>query len=76
MDCDFGLIHVRLQSWFPMQMHVYLNGHDWLARKLEANSRYLDALAVVDDPTDAKRDLDRITTRKTDAAGRRQCWLS
>jgi len=37
---------------------------------LKANSRYLDALAVVDDPTNAKRDLDRITTRKKDAAGR------
>jgi hypothetical protein len=37
---------------------------------LRANSRYLDALAVVDDPTNAERDLDRITTRKKDAAGR------
>jgi hypothetical protein len=35
-----------------------------------ANARYLNALAVVDDPTEAKRDLDRITTRKKDAAGR------
>jgi hypothetical protein len=49
-------------------------GVAWLFRyrevSLKANSRYLDALAVVDDPTDAKRDLDRITTRKKDAAGR------
>jgi hypothetical protein len=37
-----------------------------------ANSRHLDALAVVDDPTNAKRDLDRVTTRKKDAA-RRGC---
>ena len=37
---------------------------------LMADSRYLDALALVDDPTYAKRDLDRITTRKKDAAGR------
>jgi len=35
-----------------------------------ANARYLNALAVVDDPTEAKRDLDRVTTRKKDAAGR------
>ncbi len=27
MDRDFGLIHVRIQSWFPMQIEVYLNGH-------------------------------------------------
>jgi len=37
MDRDFGLIHVRIQSWFPMQIQVYLNGHEWLARKLAAN---------------------------------------
>ena len=37
MDRDFGLIHVRIQTWFPMQIQVYLNGHEWLARKLSAN---------------------------------------
>jgi hypothetical protein len=49
-------------------------GVAWLFRyrevSLMANSRYLDALAMVDDPTNAKRDLDRVTTRKKDAAGR------
>jgi hypothetical protein len=34
-------------------------------------SIHLDALAAVDDPTNAKRDLDRVTTPKKDAAGRR-----
>jgi hypothetical protein len=38
---------------------------------LQANSRYLEALAVVVDPTKAKRDLDRVTPRKTDSAGPR-----
>jgi hypothetical protein len=38
MDPEFGLIHVKVQTWFPMVMQVYLNGHDWLARKLSANS--------------------------------------
>ena len=37
IDRDFGLIHVRLQTWFPMQIQVYLNGHEWLARKLADN---------------------------------------
>ena len=40
------------------------------AISLQANGRYLDALAVVDDPTNAKRDLNRVTTPKKDAAGR------
>jgi len=34
MDPEYGLIHVRLQTWFPLQIQVYLNGHEWLARKL------------------------------------------
>ena len=34
MDREFGLIHVRIQTWFPMQIQVYVNGHEWLARKL------------------------------------------
>ena len=37
IDADFGLIHVRLQTWFPMEIQVYVNGHEWLARKLTAN---------------------------------------
>ena len=32
-DRELGLIHVKLQSWFPFQMQIYLNGHEWLARK-------------------------------------------
>jgi hypothetical protein len=37
MDRDFGLIHVKLQPWFPLPIQVYVNGHEWLARKLEQN---------------------------------------
>lgn len=34
LDPEFGLIHVRIQTWFPMQLQIYLNGHARLARKL------------------------------------------
>jgi hypothetical protein len=34
MDRDLGLIHVKVQTWVPLQLQVYVNGHDWLARKL------------------------------------------
>jgi hypothetical protein len=36
---------------------------------LMANRRYLEALAVVDDPTPAIQDLDRITQRRRTSAG-------
>lgn len=29
-----GLIHVKIQTWFPLTMQVYVNGHDFLAKKL------------------------------------------
>jgi hypothetical protein len=37
---------------------------------LQASARYLDALAVVDDPTQGKQALQRLTTAKKDPAGR------
>ena len=37
---------------------------------LQANTRYLDALAAVDDPTPGTQALQRLTTTKKDAAGR------
>jgi len=36
MDRDLGLLHVRVQTWFSLQVQVYLNGHELLARKLTA----------------------------------------
>lgn len=63
MDRDFGLIHVRIQSWFPMQMQVYLNGHEWLARKLVANqvrfTRLDNVFLGIEDPTRAQKFADR-----------------
>jgi hypothetical protein len=37
---------------------------------LQANARYLDALAAVDDPTAGKQALQRLTPVKKDGAGR------
>lgn len=34
VDREFGLIHIKIQTWFPMVIQVYVNGHEWLARKL------------------------------------------
>ncbi len=35
LDRDFGLLHVKIQTWFPFTVQVYVNGHEWLARKLQ-----------------------------------------
>lgn len=36
MEREFGLVHVQVQTWFPLRRQVFVNGHDWLARKLKA----------------------------------------
>lgn len=35
LDRRFGLAQVRLQTWFPFNTHVVLNGREWLAHDLE-----------------------------------------
>jgi hypothetical protein len=32
---QFGWMFVRLQTWFPFEIQVYLNGREWLARQLD-----------------------------------------
>jgi hypothetical protein len=35
-DPQFGFMHVRLQTWFPLTVHVAINGREWLSRQLDA----------------------------------------
>jgi hypothetical protein len=42
VDRDFGLMHVRLQSWLPLTVQVYVNGREWLARQLTAAGLVVD----------------------------------
>jgi hypothetical protein len=34
MDREFGLMHVRIQTWLPFTIQVYINGREWLARQM------------------------------------------
>jgi hypothetical protein len=43
-DPRFGLLHVRVQTWFPFLIHIGINGHEWLARQMdEKGVRYRKA---------------------------------
>jgi hypothetical protein len=35
IDPEVGLCGLRLQTWFPFGLKVYLNGREWLARQME-----------------------------------------
>jgi hypothetical protein len=66
MDRDFGLIHVKLQTWFPLQIQVYVNGHEWLARKLKENgiryTKYENAFLWIEDMARAQAFSDRFAS--------------
>jgi hypothetical protein len=68
LDPECGLIHVRLPTWFPFTVQVYLNGHDWLARQLDRRGlgyRQQDnAFLSLDDPAAAQQLADQFTRKK------------
>jgi hypothetical protein len=35
LDPQVGLTYVRLQTWFPFNVHVGMNGREWLARQMD-----------------------------------------
>jgi hypothetical protein len=63
VDRHFGLMHVRIQTWFPYVVQVYVNGHEWLARKLDkhgiAYEKIENAFVRVDNLTRAQRFADK-----------------
>ncbi len=64
IDRRYGLMHVRLQTWFPFVIQVYLNGHEWLARQMDrhglAYQRLDNAFVQLSDPVRAQRFADRL----------------
>jgi hypothetical protein len=63
LDPDFGLMYVRVQTWFPFTVQVYVNGHDWLARQMQRQQlSYVqndNAFTQLNDAAAAQRLADR-----------------
>jgi hypothetical protein len=63
LDPQLGLMHVRLQTWAPFTLQVYVNGHDWLAQQmLRLGLGFVqkhNAFTQLDDPVKAQRQADR-----------------
>jgi hypothetical protein len=66
-DREFGLMHVRLQTWLPFTIQVCLNGREWLARKLDrAGITYTkrdNCFTYISDLKRAQQLMDRLTER-------------
>lgn len=61
---EFGFMHVRIQTWFPFQRQIYINGREWLSRHLDSEGigyqRYDNSIIQVDDVKRAQELADRI----------------
>src|SRR5262249_33992943 len=68
MDRELGFMHVRLQSWFPFSIQVYVNGREWLCRELERRGvgfeRSDNKILRIDDPALAQRLAQEFAERK------------
>jgi hypothetical protein len=68
VDREFGLLHVRLQTWLPFTIQVCLNGREYLARCMErAGMKYEqrdNCFTSIDDLPRAQKMLDRLTGRR------------
>jgi hypothetical protein len=68
LDPEFGLLHVRLPTWFPLTIQVYLNGHEWLARQLDHQQlRYQrrdNAFLFLETPDKVQELADRFLRKK------------
>lgn len=62
MDREFGLMHARIQTWFPFSIQVCLNGRSWLARQMDRcgmeYSRADNCFVHLADPLAAQRLMD------------------
>jgi hypothetical protein len=68
MDAEFGLVHVKLQTWLPLTCQVYVNGHSWLERQLQkhriAYQAVDNALVDIEDTAAAQRVADSLQRQK------------
>lgn len=68
MDPEFGLMHVRLQSWFPFNIQVCINGRSYLQRQLDRKGigyvKRDNCFPRIDDLPRAQAILDRLHRRR------------
>lgn len=68
VDQEFGLMHVRLQTWLPLTIQVCINGREWLARRMtKAGVKYQklrNCFTWIEDIVKAQSLMDQLTARE------------
>jgi hypothetical protein len=65
-DPRYGLVGLRLQTWFPYHIQISMNGREWLRRQLDTAGVGYDRIGnkflSIDDPAKAQRLLNKQCT--------------
>jgi hypothetical protein len=65
---EFGWCHVRVQTWFPFEVQVWVNGREWLGRRLDkariGYEAWHNAIVACDDWSAAQKIADRFCRRR------------
>lgn len=68
LDKDFGFMHIKIQSWFPFMVQIYINGHEWLKQRLmEENitfEMYNNSFSYIEDIPRAQEIADKLVDSK------------
>lgn len=68
IDRQFGFMHVRIPTWFPFTIQIYLNGHEWLARKMDrygiGYGKLQNGFVWIEDPQRAQRLANRFVKNR------------
>ena len=68
IDPEFGFMHVKLQSWFPFRIQLYINGREWLAKQLDKRGvgyrRYENSFTEIENMAIAQELCEHFAHRK------------
>lgn len=67
LDEEFGFMHVKIQTWFPFMVQIYINGREYLSKKLDKEnikySRYDNCFTDIENIQRAQELADKIDSK-------------
>ena len=67
-DKDFGLMHIRMMSWYPFEIQIYINGREYLKKQLDKEKikyeSYDNSLTYIENLERAQELMDKFQEKK------------
>ena len=67
-DEEFGLMYLKIQTWFPYNVQIYINGHEYLSKILDKNNikyeMYNNSFSYIEDFDKAQELANNILNQK------------